>query len=270
MISFNSSEVYKILKEIALKTYPDLKFIPYKLNIESKENKTKHGHWTYHKTNNTFEIHIYNLSRKTQHIISTTIHELAHHVDYCIRQKSGHDKVFYFVLKKLLEKAHELEYINLDGARNKIDSGDLEKIQKLYGFKYEKREIKEDENYIIKVSNFDLKEKLKENKYLYSPTEKQWLKEITPEEINKEKDFLSNLKIEKYEIIKKSENEIESIYYAIIGKGFFDKKELLKKENFNFDNKLGWYKKILAKEKRNFEFFCKQNNLTFKYKGNLK
>ena len=143
MITFNKYEVFKILQEIAKQTYPELKILPFQIEIESKESKSIHGKWQFKKKGNFYEfkIFIYNLSRKTQYIISTTIHELAHHIDYCIRKKSGHDKTFYLVLKKLLEKAHELKYINLDEAKTKIDSVDLNQIEKIFWFSYIKRDL---------------------------------------------------------------------------------------------------------------------------------
>ena len=71
-------------------------------------------------------IRIFNLARPTQTIVKTAIHELAHHVDWCGRGKTGHDKEFYRIYKALLEAAHALGEIDLAAAGSGSTEADLE------------------------------------------------------------------------------------------------------------------------------------------------
>ena len=69
ILTLNEYEITKALKDIAEQTFPSQEFRYFKVMIMSQESKTRHGDYNQA----TKEIRIFNLSRKTAHIIKTTI-----------------------------------------------------------------------------------------------------------------------------------------------------------------------------------------------------
>lgn len=248
MLTLNNHEVWKTLKEIAEAAFPELQgtLKAFRVSIHATESKTKHGDYNLV----TREIRIFNLSRKTAHIIKTTIHELAHHCDCSFYGKTGHDKQFYTTYKHLLEVAHRLGVINLADTTDLIDSRDLSAMSKKVGKPQYQAQTKRG-GHIIKVDNaFPIKEQLKEHGYRYSGTEKLWLLEVTDEQLLTEKSWIEAITaVTNIRIVSVDDNTIDSIYFAIVGKKLFGKNEELKALGFKFDQARGWYKRILASEK---------------------
>ena len=79
ILTLNEYELQRVLKEIAETAFPEKEVWYFKVLIISQESKGKHGDYNLMSK----EIRIFNLSRKTAHIIKTTIHELAHHCQNC-------------------------------------------------------------------------------------------------------------------------------------------------------------------------------------------
>lgn len=249
MLTFNNHEVWKTLKEIAEEAFPEktgtLK--AFRVSIYATESNTKHGDYNLM----TREIRIFNLSRKTAHIIKTTIHELAHHCDCSFYGKTAHDKQFYTTYKKLLEVAHRMGKINLADTTDEIDSRDLSAMAKKVGKPLYEAQVKHD-GYVIKVDNaFTIKDQLKEHGYRFSVTEKLWLLEVTNEQLSFEKAWVESITAAvNVRIVGVDDNTIDSIYFAIVGKkNLFGKNEELKTLGFRFDQARGWYKRIRAAEK---------------------
>jgi len=257
MLTLNNYEVWRTLKEIAEEAFPEKKGMvkTFRVSIHATESNTKHGDYSLL----TREIRIFNLSRKTAHIIKTTIHELAHHCDCSFFGKTGHDKQFYTTYKQLLEVAHRMGKINLADTADEIDSRDLSAMAKKVGKPQYEAQVKRG-GHIIKVDNaFAIKDELKEHGYRFSSTEKLWLMEVTDEQLVSEKSWVegktqqANIKI-----VGLDDNTIESIYFGIVGKKLFGKNDELKALGFKFDNARGWYKRILASEKNAFSKMVKE------------
>jgi type IV secretory pathway TraG/TraD family ATPase VirD4 len=254
-LTLNNHDVHKTLKDIATQTFPDRKIDYFQVRVNAKESKTKHGHWIFYRETKECQIHIFNLSRKTEHIICTTIHELAHHCQWSFSRISGHDLEFYQIYKQLLEKAHTLGYIDLDEIMDVVDARDIKMLIKKVGeLNYEPSQ--KQDIWIIKVTSFELREVLKERGYKYSSTEKLWLAEVDSESKELELTWLSKLVDKsKVKVIHSSENTIDSIYYCFVGNPSNMDKELTA-AGFRYDSERGWYKKIRASETEQMKIFC--------------
>lgn len=201
-------KVHQVLKDIMDLTFVDNEFTKFYIEMIPKEYATFHGR--YYRGQRKIEV--FNLSRKPKHILTTTIHELAHHVDVNIRGCTGHDKHFYFIHKALLSTAVGMGVITLNDIAIITDSADAEKLSAHFG------EIEEwvclSIDYrcgksMIKVKfSFSIKDILKSRGYKYSKDEKLWEKEFDNSILESEVSFLS-LKINKNNIIVKSSSNVD-------------------------------------------------------------
>lgn len=268
----NNKLIHEELTSIMLKAFPDVKMSNFFVELVQAENKKKHGDYTYIKS----KIRVFNLSREKKFIIKTSIHELAHHCDVNIRKKSGHDKEFYLVYKKLLETAIEMGKISWEEIQDSIFAADIEKLKKTVGDiekTYKKEQDNNLEKYYIKIYNsFFIKDKLKENDYEYSKIENIWYKKINNIKELKNEEFKIKKIIElnkdkniKYEITKPNENEIEPYYNIYVVGNSFDVKDKLKEKGYYFKDK-NWFKKIKAKDVELEKMFLKNLKLEMKFK----
>ena len=248
MLTFSDSEVWKELREIAVSAFPTVKLKPFRVSIEQRESKSVHG--DYHPL--TGNIRIFNLSRKTAHIIKTTIHELAHHVDVCVRGKSGHDKEFYVIYKRLLEKAHEMGKIDLSDTIDEIDARDLSSMKKKVGSPIYKESVRKEGVVLKALNSFDAKDELKAKGFVFSPTEKAWVISLDSKESSEiiRKEILAKFPKIEFKFSDLDNNEIESIYFAVLGRdsSLYEKREVLKSSGWRFDQSKGWFKRIKASE----------------------
>ena len=251
MLTLNNHEVWRTLKEIAEEAFPENKgkIKAFRVSIHAIESRTKHGDYSLL----TREIRIFNLSRKTAHIIKTTIHELAHHCDCSFYGTTAHDKQFYITYKRLLEIAHRMGKINLADTADEIDSRDLSAMVKKVGAPQFEAQARRS-GHLIKVDNaFAIKDLLKEHGYRYSSTEKLWLMEVLDGQLEEERRWVEGKTQQgNIKIVGVDDNAIESIYFGIIGKKFFGKNDELKTLGFRYDSARGWYKRIRASEKDEF------------------
>jgi hypothetical protein len=265
VLTLNEFEIHKVLKEIAETAYPEKEIRFFKININAQESRTKHGDYNIL----TKEIRIYNLSRKTAHIIKTTIHELAHHCQNCFEGNTGHDKQFYEIYKHLLETAHRIGFIDLSKTLDEIDSRDLKVLVKTCGNLNFKKIEKKDTNIIKVINSFDYKIILKDRGYSYSSTEKAWVKEVETDMTEAEQTYLvENCPKAKIVIVSQNDYTIDSVYYMLVGKNVsgFD----MKKEGFFFHERYGWTKKIQAAQKDSEEQKCMRKfRIKPKFSGTL-
>jgi hypothetical protein len=250
MLTLNTNEVHRTLKSIALEAFPDHtdKILSFTLEIVAKEMKSFHG--DYHQS--LRKLRIFNLSRPTAHIVKTSVHELAHHVDCCLYGKTGHDKQFYTTYKHLLETGHKMGVVDISLVVDVIGMRDIAQLEKIAGRLVFAPQVKQ-EGWLIKVDNaFKIKDELKQRGYGYSSTERVWLIQCDDSILEDEKGWLhQNIEEEKIRVVPAAENQIDSIYYCIMGKeGMFQHKDALKTDGFTFSGTHGWYKRVLAKDQK--------------------
>jgi len=272
MIVFSEYEVYKTLRELAEKTFPDEYVKAFKIEFDYKKaSKTKNTDYKK-KEEETAVITVFNFDRSHNHIITTTIQELAHHCDLSFNGSDKDSKETHKIYKLLLEQAHKDSIVDLAEAKQNMDSKELEKLEKKVGALEYKKVVSD--AVVVKINNYDQREILKEDEYKFSPTEKLWVKEY-------ENTDLADEAIEKYidagvvketiTIVSKAENIIESTYYVIFGKDCFDVKDDLKKAGAFFDKDKGWYKKIKLTEKEEMEALAEELGISkVKYTTSIK
>lgn len=248
----SSYTIYKTLCDVIdqaypLESYPDNKFKKFFIDIKVKEMQSIHGRYYPDKR----KIEIFNLSRPNGNIIATTLHEVAHHIDCCIRKKSDHSKMFYEILKHLLITAIGMGVMSIEDILSKDDSADKNRLERHFGsiedWDISAVDYKQD-SYLIKVYNsFSIKDKLKNRGFRYSALEEAWVKEMSVTEAEEEKMTVvqwideKNIKIEQANTIK-----IESYYYLCVT-NCYDHKDYLKENGFiwnGYSMKKAWVKKI--------------------------
>lgn len=252
-------KLFNILKDIIDIAYPeaehpDNKFKKFYIELIPKEMKTIHGrYWPESK-----KIEVFNLSRPSGHIVSTTIHEASHHIDNCLRNNTDHTKTFYEVMHHMLITAMGMGIITKEDILTANDSKDKERLIKYFGdiesWDYTNIDYKQD-LVTFKVTNcFSIKDNLKARGYKYSPAEQAWVKDIKKELEKAERFFLSDIiDMENVKVITGNEIDIEAVYYICVLKSY-EHREFLKENGYlwNGYNKIkknSWTKKILAKDK---------------------
>lgn len=165
----------------AYKDSPKLnEYCNFRFEIVKKEMKTKHGDYM----GELRRIRIFNTeSRSLTHLIKTSIHELAHHIDYCNRGNSDHSKAFYGEYRLLLFAALDLGLLDLtDALESARDSTDANKM-KLILVEYmelgrARRETIKRASRICVYNAYDIKEPLKKMGFRWDSCSKAWSKEL--------------------------------------------------------------------------------------------
>lgn len=258
------------LRLLADEVYPG-KIPPFKVEVHAKEMRSRHGDYTA----STRTIRIFNLSRDTQFIVTTAIHELSHHVDLALHGHTGHDRNFYECLRDLLAGAIRKGYVNYHVARKVTDARDLSMLERYFGdvlTSYRALDTS-DGTYLIKAFKaFAVKDKLRERGYRWSDLEVAWCKEVPSEQLEEEKLSLAGLlPAEQISVAKTTEAAIEAVYHVIVLQGFAFRDQLKGRgylfEGYGYKNK-AWVRRIpaqqLAEEK---QFLFKLGCTDYKVEG---
>jgi hypothetical protein len=173
--------IRNILVEIAENAYPNVKHVKFYITYNNKMMASRHGDWREPFNGDPAIIRIVNLDRPSQEIIKTSIHELAHNVDYSIRYKTNHDRTFYKVYKTLIETAIAMDLIEIKDIKN---SNDIKRMVKHHGdIRIPSEKIKS-EYLIVKVKNsYQFKDELKSKGFKFSAIEKTWNIEMKKDEL---------------------------------------------------------------------------------------
>lgn len=252
-------KLFNVLKDIIDIVYPeaeykDNKFKKFYIELIPKEMKTIHGRYFPQLK----KIEVFNLSRTTGHIVATTIHEVSHHIDYCLRDDSDHSKAFYEIMHKLLLTAMSMGIITKDDVITANDSKDKDRLINYFGEieSWDAGSIDYQQNIaVVKVTScFSIKDKLKARGYSYSGIDQAWEKEFDVNSLESEKEFLSELiAMDNVKIINGNEVDIGAVYYICVLNSYAHKDYLKSNgyfwNGYNKIKKNSWTKKILAKDK---------------------
>lgn len=251
MSSYLNVKIKKTLEDIVDNTYihyPEQQLELFKrffIKLVSKQLKSKHGHYV----ENTHTIEIFNLERTTDNIIKTCIHELAHHVDFCLHGKTGHQQEFYDEYRKLLYSAFNMRLVNPYSFTD--DSADATKVKKIVEEWTPNYVEYKNDRLLVSVPNaFMQKESLKENKYHWDGLQDLWIKEISAEEREQEENYLNRLECQ-YSIAEANNIEISAMVYIVVKENTYELKDLLKQQGFFFEKKGKkgvWKKKVKMQE----------------------
>lgn len=262
-----------VLNDVLKTAYPDNKDVSaFNVKIIPAERKSLHGKYTF----NDYTITIFNLSRDTNFIISTAIHELAHHVNFIINNKRNHGSEFYDCFKKLLYAGITIGAVDYNKLREVQDVRDISVFEKKFGIptvKYNKSKNTKKELRILNVKGtYTDKELLKENKFYYEPISGEWYKIVNNSqletEINKLKDVNPKIIIKHFDYYKMP---INAVYYFIVDSSY-ERKNILKDRKYRYENtklKNKWVKKVDADKFYEEERFLIINRFEYKVKNNL-
>lgn len=239
-------QLKQLLSDIAQVAYPEdeklERYQKFYVQFINKDLKSKHG--DYHYADKT--IRVFNLYRNDSTILKTSIHELAHHVDYVNRGKSDHSLFFYEAYKTLLYTALNMQLLTVDEIRNgNTDSSDARKITMLLDeYKPQLIEYKKDICKISVDNAFTIKDKLFQRGYSFAGLSKVWEKEVSSENLTPEEVFLKSLNAE-YSVSNNAKQSIGAIGYITAQKDTYAVKDILRENGFNFTKpKKTWKKKI--------------------------
>ncbi len=254
--------IKKTLDDILENAYPNSqkigKYKGFYFKILDKDVKSYAGQYIP----KTKTIEIVGLNRNSKHIVITCIHELAHHVDFCNRGKTDHQKEFYKEYRTLLYAALNMRVFSPEDAEVK-DVVDAKKIQKMVeDWRPSFVNYKED-SVVLSVKNcFSLKDVLKKSGYRYNTLSHEWYKEIEKDKEEGERNFLSLIGIAKEDVTESASSSLEiKAKLKIVAKGeTYRHKEYLKKNGFRYVDK-SWERKVGDKED--------VNELVKEYKANL-
>lgn len=187
--------IWRVLSQILTTTYPELntQTAPFFVLGNSKIIGRL---GMYVREDGIGNIVLYRLYRPMTHLITTSIHELAHHVDYCTRKKSDHSAEFYAVFASLLYTALDYSVIDrellLSEELTGSDGGKVKTI--LANYTPTKRDPLFSEQKIIEVANsYALRELLQSRGYHFDPVKKTWYCECSSETAVAEVRYLSTL-----------------------------------------------------------------------------
>lgn len=239
--------IYNLLLEIQNDAFQNLNHQAFYVELNNKNLKGRYGDWEA-VPKGANKIRIFHIDRPTSLIIKTSIHELAHNIEYTIYKKAGHQKEFYSVYKKLIESAISLGIFNYEDA---LKEHDVQMLIKYHGG-IEVRECinkYKNDSCIIKIFNsYEIKDTLSAIGFSFNKLEKSWDKEILKNQIEELKNDLLNLTTEdNIKIVEFSNLDIDVPKYIIISGNTFPYKEIIKELNYYYKDKT-WVKKVLSSE----------------------
>ncbi|MBC1478882.1 hypothetical protein HB892_14190 [Listeria welshimeri] len=257
-ISYSSERIRKLLKELVVLTYAEKeskevveKMQQFWFYFEVKEGKIA---GVYQSDIHRIIIKIF--SRPAGHILVCCIHELAHHVDFIIRNETRHDHSFYQVFYDLLISAMRINLISKEQLLAVHDTKDVENLQKRHGYisSWEIPALKQKKRkaWIKCRSSLEKKEYLKKAKYQYSWFEKAWFKEVPAEQIQVEIDYLKRyFKDKEFQVETIDTIKFSVMYYVSLRNGRIHR-ELLKERGYYYEaydlGKFTWNKIINASD----------------------
>lgn len=245
-------KIKKILEDIIDVAYagePEENLINYKkfcINIVGKECKGVSGWYKPAKR----LIEVFNLSRGSNMIVKTCIHELAHHIDHCRNGSSGHQAPFYKEYKDLLYAGLNMRIFTSEDVTTDNWSNDRNKVAKIVE-EWEPNYVEYDMASITTIyvsGGYEQKEVLKQNGYGWDGIQKKWCKDVETDEVEDEEAFLSNLGLE---FASSDGLSIEAVAYIVADGNTYEIKDKLKVEGFFFSKngkKAVWKKKVNASE----------------------
>ena len=238
-------EIRKTLQDIIDIAYPQLKseqlekYKRFFLEISKKQVRTYAGRYSAEKRS----ILIVGLNRPSKHILITSIHELSHHIDYCNRQTTDHQKPFYEIYERLIHAALDMNIISKEDIMMVSDVTDLNKIKKFLD-SYEAKEVMYKKNKVIFTikNGYEFRYLLSARQYQWKPLEKCWKKETSEKE--EEQQFLEENKIP-YLVTEANDINIEAIGKIVVREGGYEHRKELYDAGFRYiKEKKRWEKTI--------------------------
>lgn len=242
-----STQIKMVLMDIIDQTYPDkdkkTKRAYKDFSLEIKQDIRKSFMGKYSHKNKT--IYICNIFRNPKHSVITTLHELAHHIEYIDKGTTGHSKNFYSIFEKLVHSALDMGIIHKSDILMVKDTSDRNKMDEFVKTYVPHRTgYEEGYKYVIVYNGYSIKDSLKKDGYSFSSFDKTWVKKFIDEEADKESLRISKLS-DKINIELRRANDIliNSVGYIVVTGKTYEHKDTLKKLGYYYKNKK-WIKKV--------------------------
>ena len=264
-----SYKLRQVLLHIYGYTHPGETVSPFYVRYVPKELKSKHGDYDQRRK----IIHIYNFSRPPQYLVSTAIHEFAHHICYTTEGNANHDREFYKEFKALLTAAVVLGYVDYEELRKKEDSIDIRVMEKKIGPIVSRYCAETDVNSkyrTVQVANgYEVRRELAKWGFVYSNQELIWEKDASVDDAEfyrTEIEKISSAPVVRVKMI--TDLSIDIVYLAVVSGKTFDIKEILKNRKYQYKKRDIWHKKIPARElESELEYFKNFKYVTIKVYG---
>lgn len=252
--------IKKALDYVIAETFPNEDIPKMKVEFMAKETKSFHGDYNC-KTQKT---RIGNLSRPPVHIIITSLHEAAHHCEYAMTGKTGHQKSFYVIYNKLMITAIRIGLFDYETARTMTDTSCIRQLERHCGPITEtaspERRYKKDRILIYVFYGYNFRQELQRRGYFYNSRAKAWEREMAKTEEGSERAFLGTLSDSI--IVWVTDNMLDLTVFATItvtGKTY-GCKDILLSLNFNYrkkslpgSNETGWFKRVRSTELKDYQ-----------------
>lgn len=249
-------QVYKLMCDIvnqaySQEDYPNNRFTKFYIEIKQKEMKTVHGRYFRDQR----RIEIFNMSRPNGHIVKTTIHEVAHHIDYEMRGSSDHSIQFYEIMKHLLVTAIGMGVMTKNDLLTARDSADTKRLIGYFGDIHNWTILsifyKPEESTIRVKQSYPIRNLLSARGYHYSSIHQAWEKTLAAD-LEKELTYLRSItQEENIEVSSSKELSFDSYYYICVFNSY-SHKEKLKELGYVYNGygfkKKSWNKKVVSKE----------------------
>lgn len=264
-------QIRNLLQDIVKNTYEGKvdnqlleKYCKFYVECSSKQVKTFAGQYKSAEKC----IRIVGLERNPKHIVVTSIHELAHHIDHCNRGKSDHSTYFYAEFEKLLYTALNMRVFTPEDVKCIDDVSDGRKVAKMLS-EWNPNYINyhNDEKRVNVYNCYDQREILKKRGYRWQ-ADKSWEKSFSIAELKEELNYLNELVgADNIKVSGMNEFEVKVSGFIIAGKGSFEYKDDLKADGFYFDPKKKVWKKSVTENIKEIikEYSQKYKNIEFKY-----
>lgn len=241
------------------------KYRKFFLTCSSKQVKSYAGQ--YDKRDRS--ITIVGLNRNPKHIVVTTIHELAHHIDNCNRGNSDHSPAFYAEYEKMLHTALNMRVFAPEDVECITDVTDGKKISKMISEWQPSYIPYRNEEKTVKVFNcYEQRNILNERGYRWQSADKSWEKNFDNMYLEEELEYLKSIVSEEdIKIVNSCELEIKVCGYIIAGKGSYDYRKNLYDEGFYYDKKEKVWKRPVSENIKDAlkEYHRKYPSIDFKY-----
>lgn len=240
-------EIKKVLNDVCYYAYTDdAKLQNYQrfcINFSKKESKSYHGRYMpYTKT-----IEICNFTRGSQKLVIVALHELAHHIDYCQRGITDHQKSFYSVYRRLIHTALNMGVIDKKDILNIEDSSDQKKLKGfLDDYRYESIQYRTDKLIIRCTNCFEQRLTLKSIGFHYQPQMQSWEKEVDKSEVMSTSRFVESLNSTiKIQVLQANQIDLDLKGEIVLSGNTYSFKENLKNLGYQFKDK-HWRKRIMV------------------------
>lgn len=243
-----------ILVDIAGTAYPDFtpawKLSNFRIEFHSGESRVSFNadYARPHKERKYGLIRLYNFHRDQTALITTCIHELAHHIDGVINENYGHGPSFYEVYEKLLFAAFDMGVLDVKTFMPETSVSGSQKVLKMLK-RYEPHPVsyKQDSTSIRVLNGFKHKDFLKSSGFTYNSANTAWEKEVDKDSLDALTEELNDKEIP-YEIVSGLNYSFKKkTRYLIAGKGSFDIRNELKDAGFFYSGTdKSWKMKVPA------------------------